>query len=552
MKRVKKLLALMVALVMMSAVSITALAANITVSNAVEGEKYTAYKIFDVTTSGSGNSKTYAYTMKTTSPWVSVVQNYRVKEPDVIGQTSEKERAVFILNASTSDPNKYVVTINTYTDSDGNTVSLFGTGADAAAFAQYLAANIPESGLAKNTDYFEETAVKSSDADGNAATASFQDLTSGYYFVTTSLGTLCALNTNADDVNIEEKNSVPALEKKILVSQTENGSTTERQVDSTTASIGDTIKYQITVTDGKGTDKQLVVHDVMDPGLSLVLKNDNALAKDDFTVVALDKDNKEITMGTDCTWSAAVGSESGDGVTVCTFEITFSNQYISKLSETDKVVITYCAKLNENAEIATATNDNTAWLTYSQQSSKKDTVTVKTYQVDLVKTGVENESGSYPVLNGAKFKLYDAKTGGNEIGLMKVEDEDGKVLYYRPVLDDETAAEIELGEATIKGLGNGTYYLEETKAPTGYNGLTEREEFTIKDANLVNEKAENNVYTRVHNGDKDTGVQIINKAGSLLPSTGGMGTTIFYVIGGILVVGAGVLLITKRRMDDNK
>lgn len=547
MKRVKKLLALTAALVMMSAVSITALAATITVSNAVEGETYTAYKIFDVTTSGSGNSKTYAYTMKTTSPWVSVVQNYRVKEPDVIGQTSEKERAVFILNASTSDPNKYVVTINTYTDSDGNTVSLFGTEADAAAFAQYLAANIPESGLAKNTDYFEETAVKSSDADGNAATASFQDLTSGYYFVTTSLGTLCALNTNADDVNIEEKNSVPALEKKILVSQTENGSTTERQVDSTTASIGDTIKYQITVTDGKGTDKQLVVHDVMENGLTLQIKNTNE-PKSAFTITTDDSSLKIEEED----WSVKMPVEESGSETPCTFEITFTADFISKLAETKKIVITYSAKLNENAEIAPDTNDNTAWLTYSQQKSEEKKVTVTTYEVDLVKTGVENESGSYPVLNGAKFKLYDAKTGGNEIGLMKVEDEDGKVLYYRPVLNSETATEIELGEATIKGLGNGTYYLEETKAPAGYNGLTERKAFTIKDAKLKNEKAVNDLYTRINNESEDTGVQIINKAGSLLPSTGGMGTTIFYVIGGILVVGAGVLLITKRRMDDNK
>lgn len=549
MKRFKRLLALTVALVMMLAMSITALAATITVENAVKGETYTAYKIFDVTTSVSGEGKTYAYTMAAKigtvdNPWVSIVRGYTVEKSDAKGNNSEQKLAVFDLNQDTSGTNQYVVTINTYENKEGKIISLFESEADAAGFAQYLAKQIPTEGLSENVDYFEVTA---STGDDGEVTASFENenLSAGYYFVTTSLGTLCVLNTSADFVEIKEKNSVPTLEKKILVETANDGNVNYTPVDETTASIGDTIKYQITITDGKGTDKAIIVHDVMESGLTLNISG-SSLAKDDFIINAYDTDDQKITMASDCAWSVNVGQESEEA---CTFEITFNDKYISALGENDKIVITYSAKLNADAKIASDTNDNTAWLAYSQQISAKDTVTVKTYEVDMVKTGEKNDTlNSYPVLGGAKFKLYNSATGGTEIRLKKVTDATNGD-YYRPVFGDEEASEIVLGEATIRGLGNGTYYLEETVAPAGYNGLTERKMFTINGANLTNTKANNNIYSRA---DNDTGLQIINKAGSLLPSTGGMGTTIFYVIGGILVIGAGVLLITKRRMDDTK
>lgn len=553
MKRFKRLLALTVALVMMLAMSITALAATITVENAVKGETYTAYKIFDVTTSVSGEGKTYAYTMAAKigtvdNPWVSIVRGYTVEKSDAKGNNSEQKLAVFDLNQDTSGTNQYVVTINTYENKEGKIISLFESEADAAGFAQHLATHIPESGLIENTDYFKVTA--GSTGEDGKVTVSFENenLSAGYYFVTTSLGTLCVLDTSADDVVIGEKNSVPILEKKILVETVNGSDVNSALVDDTTASIGDTIIYQITITDGKGTDKAITVHDVMEPGLTLKKNNEDDLAKA-FTIKAYKADDQEITMDSECSWSVSPGNKDNEGAASCTFEIIFNDKYISALGENDKIVITYSAKLNANAEIASDTNDNTAWLVYSQQISEKDTVTVTTYEVDMVKTGEKNDtSGSYPVLGGAKFKLYDSATGGTEITLKKVTDTTNGD-YYCPVFGDEKASEIELGEATIRGLGNGTYYLEETVAPAGYNGLTERKMFTINGANLTNTKANNNIYSRA---DNDTGLQIINKAGSLLPSTGGMGTTIFYVIGGILVIGAGVLLITKRRMDDTK
>ena len=148
-------------------------------------------------------------------------------------------------------------------------------------------------------------------------------------------------------------------------------------------------------------------------------------------------------------------------------------------------------------------------------------------------------------MNGAEFKLYDAKTEGNEIALI---DEGNGV--YRVATAAEKAAEgfvsatIKAGKVTIKGLDSGTYYLEETKAPAGYNVLAERVEVKIDHANLT-ATVEGDTYV-------SGGVQVINKTGAELPSTGGIGTTIFYVVGGLLVVAAGVLLVTRKRMSKSE
>ena len=134
-------------------------------------------------------------------------------------------------------------------------------------------------------------------------------------------------------------------------------------------------------------------------------------------------------------------------------------------------------------------------------------------------------------LTGAKFKLYDAATDGNEIPVVKVSDG-----VYRVAVAGETGVEIEAGAAQIFGLDEKTYYLEETVAPAGYNILTERVAVAIV-ADTVNA-----------DGILNSKINVINNAGALLPSTGGMGTTLFYVIGGLLVVCAAVLLVTRKRM----
>lgn len=133
--------------------------------------------------------------------------------------------------------------------------------------------------------------------------------------------------------------------------------------------------------------------------------------------------------------------------------------------------------------------------------------------------------GSDNQLTGATFKLYDAETGGNEIKVVKVEDS-----VYRVAEDGEDGVEIEAGSVTVKGLAaDATYYLEETKAPEGYNILTERQAVTIK-------------------ADNSAEAKVVNNAGTELPSTGSYGTTIFYVLGTVLVVGVLIYVVASRRV----
>ena len=354
-------------------------------------------------------------------------------------------------------------------------------------------------------------------ADGSIT---FSNLEDGYYLVTSTNGTLAMVLTTPDNpkAEVNEKNPDATIEKK---AQEDSDSTWG---DSNTAQIGDTVNFQTTISAKKGA-KNYVLHDQMEDGLTL---NQNSI------VVKVGE--TALTQGTDYT----VAFNTTDG---CDFEITFTQTYLDTISGDTTIVVTYSAVLNGNAEIADQTNDNKTQLTYGANSKTEwDTTATKTFMIDIVKT-----DSSYKLLTGAKFELYDAKTAGNKIPLVKVSEG-----VYRVATAAESSAEgfvsavIEAGKVTVKGLdADTTYYLEETAAPAGYNKLGERVDVKIEKTNL----------TTSMTGDTwaagNGGVQITNNAGTELPSTGGMGTTLFYVLGSILVLGAAVLLVTKKRMSVN-
>ena len=380
-------------------------------------------------------------------------------------------------------------------------------GADAAAFAKAALAHAKEASIVPD-------ATKTADS----TTVAFTGLNLGYYLVDTTLGTLCSLDTTTTDVEMYEKNEQPPVKKEVKEDSTGNWG------DENTAEIGDVVEFRTTIGAKPGAEGY-VLHDVMTEGLTL--------DPDSIEATGLTKGQDENSGD-----YHVVTTGLNDG---CTFEVVFHQSYLDTITEDTDIVVTYSAEVNEKAVIYDGANTNKTKLQFGEDNRDEttwDETKTYTFKVDVVKTDGDNK-----VLDGAQFKLYDAKTGGNEIALVKVSDG-----VYRLAKDGEPGVEYittENGQLEIKGFdANTNYYLEETKAPDGYNKLAERVEIAVKDAN-VEASVSNDTW-------QSGGVHIVNKAGDELPGTGGMGTTVIYIVGGVLVAGAAVLLILRSRRNTEK
>lgn len=335
------------------------------------------------------------------------------------------------------------------------------------------------------------------------------DLDLGYYVIDSTLGSLCILTTTKPTATVDEKNTIPSIKKEVQENTTKLWGT-ENDVN-----IGETVEFKSTITVGTGTEKY-VFYDKMDNGLTLT-ENSIEVYVDDTLV--------------DATGNYTIDTTATDSYT---FKIEFTDTYIDSLEKDATIEIAYEAVLNEDAIIEGEGNTNEAWLTYGnkQTTEHKKTYTY-TYAFDLIKKNADETLE----LTGAKFKLYTNKTGGTEIPVVEYTEECATgVKCYRRAVSGETGVEIEAGKVYIKGLDAAKYYLEETVAPIGYNKLSERVEVEISTA------TDENTYER-------TSITVRNSNGTLLPSTGGIGTVLFLTIGSLLVLGFGVLLVTKLRMS---
>lgn len=488
MKALKKVLALCLAAILLLALSPAAFAegtATIQVTNALAGETYTIYRIFDVNgviTDGSGNITNASYVAN--PDWVDVIQT---------------------LTNSSGQP--YITLDANHAPEDVTKLKDDPAGFAAAAIKY----------ATENPDSF--TNSKTSQR-ANGTTVTFDNLPLGYYLLDSTVGSLCSLNTAYQTVTINDKNEVPTVDKKVKEGQ---GFGT-----SNTAKIGDTVAFQSVITLKKGAEN-LVYHDKMDSGLTL--NGDSVL------VACSDANNPCINKYTVRT------TDLTDG---CTFEIAFDNNYITSLAKDTTLTVTYSAVLNEHVDVEQG-EDNTAWLKYGNASKTQEHITnTKTLQFDLVKwyAGANNTK---PLLAGAKFKLYEDAQAANKISVVKVTD---KANTYRVAKTGETGEEIVTvasGAITIYGLDNKKYYLKETEAPAGFNKLTDVVEVDLTGGNNLTATPVGGQM----DGNATGAVSVQNKAGTTLPSTGGMGTTLFYVVGGLLMAAAAVLLIAKKRMGKN-
>ena len=375
---------------------------------------------------------------------------------------------------------------------NGDTYYVWKTGADVVEFSKAALT------WAKNNSVEPVGSTKAT-----STTVKFDKLPLGYYLVDTTTGSLLNLTTTNPDAVIEEKNTVtPKVDKDVKEDSTgKYGKTND-------ATIGDTIEFKATITTGAGYTKY-ILRDTMSAGLTF--NADSVVVKVGNTIV--DKSNYTVT-------------PNKDGYT---FVVEFNDSYIVTLPKNTKIEVYYTATLNENAIVEGNGNPNELDLAYGEnnKTDKVETITYS-YAFDVVKVDGASKAG----LTGAEFKLYDAKTGGNEIKVVLV---DAANNIYRVARANETGVTIKAGKAIIQGLDAGTYYLEEVTAPTGYNKLTSRVEIIISKVN--DDKTFSRVTTNVE-----------NFTGSKLPETGGMGTTLFLTLGSILVIGFGLLLVTKLRV----
>lgn len=367
----------------------------------------------------------------------------------------------------------------------------------------------------KALDYAKDSShsiTNSGKETAGSTTVTFSGLDLGYYLVDSSVGALCSLNTTNPTVEIQEKNGVPTVEKIIVDS---NKDETDNY-----ANIGDVIKYKTIIT-AQGGAQNYVLHDTMDKGLTF---NDDVKVKKSGETEDLiqNQDYELITNPTDKT---------------CTFEIKFIDTFLKAINAETKIEVTYSATLNGDAKIYEA-NENTTYLTYgnNNKTTYRKTRTV-TYEIKVLKYTKTTDN---PLAN-AKFSLYNAETAGTAYTLVQKTD----TTNYRLATTGEAGVtEITTngtGKFSIQGLKPGDYWLEETAAPKGYNKLTKRIKVHINEAG-------NYVINDENTGSSISQVDVENKTGTVLPSTGGAGTTMIYLVGAVLVLGSGVVLVTKRRV----
>lgn len=498
MKHARKLTSLLLALGMVFALATTAFAqdvpvtdgrGSITISNAAKGETYTIYKLFDATVNADGSS--IAYT----------------------GEIPESLKTYF-----TADKNGYISATSAAKDGENMSEGLK---------------------TALKTWTADATATATATSDGSAL--NFNGLAYGYYVVTTTQGNqVISVDSTKPNVTIVDKNSSTP---KDLTKTASNDD----------VSIGDTVTYTVRFTTsnyyGAGEDAKKIVSYTIEDTLPDFLTDVNV------TSIIVDNDGSDTTTDDQKTVTAQFTNKK----IVIDWYDEANNQFLYDNGAT--VTITYTAVVTDKAAIDGDGNTNKVTVTWTTKDGvepgpdKVETEeTIFTYAIALKK--VNNKGNALP---GAvfEFPFYVKSTA----------DATGAYIYAGTTGGEGLTNQIttpDSGVIVVKGVKSGDYTITEVTAPAGYNKLTAP--VTVKAAKTSSTSTHTTVYL-----DKDgnvvdvsakeievkvdidtiaaTAVVVVNKAGTELPSTGGMGTTIFYVLGSVLVIGAAVLLVTKKRMS---
>ena len=516
MKRMKKIMAVLLAAIMTMAMAVTAFAAegasgtntltvNVKDGQNLNGQTINLYKLFDVTESNSGETTNYAYTVNT-----------------AIGYKDAIKSALGTSFTGTTDE-EYAAAVLALKDTEG-AVQKFANDFTADALTKNLSATATSGKITE---------------DSNKTSYTFNNLTAGYYLVYVTGGkeiqsSLVTVDATTNTVNL--KTEAPSIEKT---------------ADKTTVNIGDVVTYTVkgSIPDTTGYAQYVYkIHDELSTGLDFVNDAKGTALEAGATTV-------NVTVAfTDNSVTAA-----GTTPTVATLDTANNRKMSLDLSEwvranqTNKgkeFTVTYYAKVNKDAVV---TEKNKARLEYGNKPGETTTTTpseakTPTYPLDILK----KKKGSEDKLAGAKFSLYtsaeDAKNGKNPI---KVSGSNGNYVVdstSKNTVFESVASIDEKGyNLHVNGLAAGDYWLVETEAPAGYNKLTA----PIKIEITKSADTEVNKWTISKDGTVETDkiIDIENSTGSLLPSTGGMGTIIFAVIAAILVLGVAVSFIRDKRKN---
>lgn len=350
-----------------------------------------------------------------------------------------------------------------------------------------------------------DTPVATKEITGKGS-VTFDGLADGYYYVGSTTGSLVIIDSTKPAVEIKDKNVVPPLNKKIT-----GASSIDDEGKKAIAQVGTNVTYTVDITVEKGAENY-EVHDTMGQGLKynkdVVVKiGDNVVATTNYTKTETDN----------------------------SLVVLFNNDYIASLAVGTKIDLIYTALVTEDA-LHTDPAKNTAWLEYGHNPGDNKTPPQETETYNA-KFAVEKKDGKGQALAGAGFVLKNS---------------DGKYYKYTPAegTTPETIDWVDdIGDATeyisgddgklngeFTGLKDGTYTLVEKTVPTGYNPAPDYT-FTVKGKDF---SAENLKQSTI----------VVNNQGNELPETGGIGTTIFYILGGLLVVGAAVILVARRKAQD--
>ena len=557
MKTTKKLLALLLALTLVLSLTGTALAYSVTINKA------------------SGDTATHTY------------EAYQIFAGDLSADGKTLSNISWGTGIDTSKLGDLAKAINALRDSGAEGYKALTADSSASDFADAIGElNVTYDDAKAQAVATAIGAALSTTTSGTGTATGVADLSAGYYLIKDKDGSLNdALNGAytrfilqvVKDTTVTEKASVPTVMKK--VDDKVDSDTSEDTVvwqDSADYDIGDSVPFQLTATTASTVNDYVKYHVTFQDKQSVGLD-----APTSFTISVL---NKKLTLAAGATEPATDTTDNGTKITAkiatpeanntfaieVAFENTNTGAKINDEANSTPIVVTYSSVLNSSAEVGPTGNPNEVYLKFSNNPNSTDDNDEGKTPVDKVivftyKTVVNKVNEEQKPLKGAEFTLYkkvdstvsDAQTGADIKAALKISNPsvNAEALENASYYVAKAMTQVASSETSFKytGIDAGVYVLVETKIPDGYNAFA-AEKITVtathdteSDNPTLTELKADKVVTRVDNGVLTGDVE--NRQGSTLPSTGGMGTTLFYVLGSVLVIGAVVLLVSKKRMN---